>query len=281
MFLGDYYVKNFARRDKVSGELLEFKNYDSYFEKDFSSYEKMIEWCNTSPIEEVRGYILNQLQKRIDKKNLQSAPATIELYTCDLPPIKYFKSLFGSYKEACLKCGTKPMFGDNLPKDFSKDCSKAKIYIDTREQKSLSFINSEQMKLDVGDYAIGGDDFNYTFVDRKSFSDLCSTLSSDYKRFVREFQRCRSLGVFLFVVIECDLYQMQQINAKSPKKFNLHHVYRNMREIQNQFQDCCQFVFSGSRSNSEILIPKLLTFGPKIWRVDIQYFLDNKLINLN
>ena len=279
MMIGDYYVKNYARRNKLSGNLLEFKNYDDYFQRDFACYEQMIEWCEKAPPEEVKPYILDLLKKRIERKKLTKAPGTVELYTCELPPIRFYKHLFGSYKKACEECGVKPMFYANLPEEFHKDCRKTKIYIDTREQQPLSFINSQSMKLDVGDYAVNGDDFNYTYVDRKSFPDLCNTLSAEYKRFVRELQRCRSLDSFWFIVIECDLYKMKAINTKSPKRYNLNYVYHSLRELQTQFSDCCQFVFAGNRSGSQMLIPKLLTLGPKIWHTDVQYFLDQGEMN--
>jgi hypothetical protein len=47
-----------------------------------------------------------------------------------------------------------------------------------------------------------------------------------------------------------------------------------MKELQRDFGDCCQFVFAKNRSSSQILIPKLLMLGNRMWNVDVQYFLD-------
>ena len=58
---GDYYVKLFQRRNKLTGELLPFKNYKSYFEKDFTHPDQLIEWCERSPDDEVREYIIDIL----------------------------------------------------------------------------------------------------------------------------------------------------------------------------------------------------------------------------
>lgn len=281
LILGDYYVKHFQRKNKLNGNLLQFKNYEDYFDKDFTNRAQMLEWCKSASEKEVKEYIISCLKKRIEKKKLNYAPNTIELFTADLPPMSLYKQLFGSYSKACQECNIEPMFKNGLPKQFNDDYTNRKIYIDTREQKPLSFQNSTLLKLDVGDYAVNGDDYDYTYVDRKSFADFCSTMTVGAKRFSRELQRCRDLGCYLFIVTECDLYKMAKLNAFSPKRYNLNYVFHNMKELQHQFRDCCQFVFSGNRSNSEVLIPKLLICGQKTWNTDIQYFLDQNLINTN
>jgi hypothetical protein len=274
MILGDYYVKHFQRKNKLTGSLIQFKNYEDYFERDFATYDQMVEWCETAPESEVKPYILDLLKKRIANKKLKHGPSTVDLFSCKMPPIRFYQKLFGSYSKACEECGVSPMFASAFPQEFHRDCTFAKIYIDTREQQPLKFDYSQPMKLDVGDYAINGEDFKYTYVDRKSFPDFCNTMTTEYKRFARELQRCRGLDSFLFVVVECDLYKIEKINSRSPKRYNLNYVFHNMRDLQNEFSDCCQFVFSGNRSNSQLLIPKLLMLGPKIWRTDVQYFLD-------
>ena len=68
MFLGDYYVKHFSRRNKLTGDLLPFKNYDDYFSKDFSQPHQMMEWCNTADSKEVKQYIGELLKRRITEK---------------------------------------------------------------------------------------------------------------------------------------------------------------------------------------------------------------------
>lgn len=279
MLLGDYYVKHFGRRNKLTGQLLEFKNYDDYFEKDFSNHKQMIEWCKKTSEKEAKQYLIDCLKKRIIKKNLKYAPNTIELFTANLPTMEMYKTLFGSYSNVCSICDIEPMFKNNLPAKFHDDYGHCKIYIDTREQKPLSFANSEKLKLDVGDYAVSGDSYCYTYVDRKSFADLCGTVTVGYDRFKKEMQRCRDVGGYMFIVVEEDLYQMEEKNKRSPKKFNLSYVFSKMRDIQNEYKDCCQFLFSGNRVNSEKLIPKLLVVGKDLWHTDMQYFLDQNALN--
>jgi hypothetical protein len=276
MLLGDYYVKNFQRKNKLTGELLPFKNYEEYFEKDFSQPHQLMDWCKISPFVTVKNYIGDILDKRIKAKNLKSGLSSIELWTLGLPDIDVYKKYFGSYTDACKYCLTEPMFNSKLPKEFWDDYSDAKILVDTREQKPLIFKKSSILKLDIGDYAVSGNNYNYTHVDRKSFEDFCSTVTVSYNRFAKELDRCRSLGCYLFIVTEAPLYSIEDYNKKSFKKFNLKYVFHNMRELQREYSDCCQFVFSGSRTASVELIPKLLVLGRSLWKTDIQYFWSKK-----
>ena len=277
MLLGDYYVKHFQRKNKLTGDLLPFKNYEEYFEKDFSQPHQLKQWCDTESFGVVKNYIIELLNKRIKTKNLKSGLTSIELWTSGLPDIDVYKKYFGSYTDACKNCLVEPMFNSKLPKEFWNDYSNINILVDTREQQPLKFKKSSILKLDIGDYAVGGSNYNYTHVDRKSFGDFCATVTHSYSRFAKELDRCRSLGCYLFVVIEAPLHNMDEYNKQSYKRFNLKYVFHNMRDLQREYSDCCQFVFSGSREASVEIIPKLLVMGKLLWKTDIQYFWSKKL----
>ena len=275
--LGDYYVENYQRKDKLTGDLIPFKKYDQYFATDFLNKKNMKKWCRTAPREEVEDYIVKSLKEKIQSKGLKGGPPATYLKTANLPDIEICKEVFGSYNNTCKRFHMSPMLSGRLPKLFHKDYSSIPILIDTREQKPLHFINSELLKLDVGDYAVGGKLYDYTFVDRKSYQDFCSTITNGYSRFIKELERCRSMGCYLFVVTETAFDKMWGTNRASYKKFNLDYVYHRMRTIQGEYSDCCQFVFSGSRKKSEEIIPKILVLGTKLWDVDLQYFWDKEL----
>lgn len=284
MTLADYYVKFYQRKNKLTGELLPFKNKDEYFSKDFSNRSQLIKWCERGG-EDVAGYILKLLKERIDSKNLKRGPGHIELKVQSLPPLDSYLDIFQSYTKACEECGVEPLFGSRIPPEFFEDIdmSDMKIFIDTREQQPLSFTNSESMKLDFGDYTAAGEYYDYTYVDRKSANDLIGTLSlGNLDRFKREVSRAKELGSYLFVVIESDMPRLEAYmraaknNKFGPHKTNLKFIYHNMREIMHEFADSCQFVFSGSRENSEKIIEKILFFGRKLWNVDLQYYIDKK-----
>ena len=272
MLLGDYYVKHFQRKNKLTGELLPFKNYKEYFSKDFSQPHQLMEWIEKSEDCEVKDYIIELLHKRTMSKDIDYGPTELELISAGLPSIDVYKKYFGSYTYACEEIGVKPLCGERLPKGFYDDFSNTKILIDTREQQPLRFKNSEVFKLDVGDYGATASDYDYTYVDRKSFGDFCGTVTVGYARFCKELDRCRSLGAYMFVAIEMPFNELEDYNKKSYKKYKLDYVLYNMREIQKQYKDCCQFVFAGSRELSQLLIPKLLVFGKQLWHTDVHYF---------
>ena len=280
VLLGDYYVKHFQRKDKLTGELLPFKKYDQYFDAHFTSVDNMRKWCKDAPRKEVEDFVINSIKEKLTSKGITAGPPALYLATAHLPDIDVCTELFGSYSETCKKFGMLPMLSGQLPKSFSQDFSTTPILIDTREQQPLQFKRSEVLKLDVGDYGVSGDNYDYTFVDRKSYQDFCATVTNGYGRFIKELERCKALGCFLFVVVEVAFGNMWVENARGYKKFRLDYVYHRMREIQANYSDCCQFVFSGSRRSSEELIPKILVLGTQLWNVDLQYFWD-KQINKN
>ena len=277
VLLGDYYVKHFQRKDKLTGELIPFKKYDQYFHTSFLNASNMRKWCKTAPKEEVEAFVINSIKDKLTSKNIKAGPPALYLETSGLPDMEICKEIFGSYNAVCEKFGMLPMLAGQLPKEFDDDFSNNNILIDTREQRPLSFKNSELLKLDVGDYGVSGELYDYTFVDRKSYQDFGATVTGGYARFVKELERCKSLGCFLFIVIECDFDQIYWKNKSVYKKFNLGYVLHNMRDIQAKYSDCCQFVFSGSREESVKLIPKVLVLGQKLWKVDLQYFWNKKI----
>lgn len=277
IMLGDYYVKHYKRKNKLTGELLPFKNYKDYFRKDFSQPHQLLEWCEKSDYEEVKEYIIKLLKSRIDYMGLAYGPTNLELISSGLPSVDIYKKYFGSYTEACRKCGVSPLLNKKMPKSFYDDFSDFEILIDTREQQPLSFKNSQGYKLDIGDYGVTSKDYDYTYVDRKSFGDFCSTVTVGYARFCKELDRCRELGCYLFVVSEFKFEDIGICNKSNFKKFKLEYVKHNMRDIQEKYKDCCQFVFSGSREKSQEIIPKILVMGKELWKTDVDYFWSKKL----
>jgi hypothetical protein len=275
IYLHDYFVKHFPRRNLLTNELLPFKDKNSYFSNDFLSIHQLYEWCELAEKEIVKNYIKEKLLQRIQTRELQYAPNEIELFTSFLPSIDIYKKFYKSYTYICKEIGIDPLFSQKLPDDFWNDCD-FEIITDTREQEPLYFKKQIIDKLDIGDYGII-DGFDYTFVDRKSEQDFKSTLSqANLERFEKELVRARSINCYLFIVTEANLYDLENLNKKSYHKSNLKYIYHNMRVLQHKYKDCCQFVFTGSRLNSENLIPKILRSGKKIWNVDMQHFINKK-----
>ena len=76
---------------------------------------------------------------------------------------------------------------------------------------------------------------------------------------------------FLYVVVECS---MKDIESNNHYSSNIPYIHHNIREIIHKYPKTCQFLFTGNRENSEEIIPKLLTYGDKIWGCDLQYHFD-------
>jgi hypothetical protein len=278
VLLAEYYTTHYPRYNKLTGDPLPFKNKFDYFNNDFSTYQQMLKWCKKAPQAEVKSYIFKQLKNRIASKGLQYAPNHLELQLNKLPPLDLSRQVYGSYSALCEELEVLPLFDKSIMKQFFVEDEKLKdihIFIDTREQKPLVFENSSKMKLDFGDYTAAGENYSYTYVDRKSETDFKSTLSTGLKRFKNEIKRARNFDSYVFIVIESSIKQIKKRNLFGPHKSNLGYIWHNMREITHEFKGTCQFVFTGSRSASEWLIPRLLLHGKDLWRVDLQYFLDN------
>lgn len=279
MDLATYYTTFYPRKNLLTGNPLPFKNKEDYFARDFSTRSQLLKWCMSQPKEKTKKYALQKLKERIDKKNLKFAPNHLELKIAQLPDIDVYKYAFDSYNAACENLNIKPLYNQSITEDFFCEDEKfedLKIFIDTREQKPLVFNNSEELKLDFGDYTVGGEDYNYTYVDRKAESDFKGTLSGGFERFKRELQRVKDFDSYLFVVIESNLNKLYQNNRFGAHQSNLKFVYHNMRVLSHEFAGHCQFVFTGSRTNSQSIIPKILTLGKRLWNVDLQYYIDKK-----
>lgn len=278
--VAEYYTRFYPRKNRLTGDPLPYKNKSDYFNNDFSTREQMIEWCNIhKDKEEVKEYILKQLKLRVDKNKTIYCPNHIEIEINKLPPIDLYKRNFGGYGQACKALGLDPIYNKGIKQDILKPEPKAKqalVYVDTREQKPLFFNNSKDHKLDFGDYTMGGDNYTYTYVDRKSEDDFKGTMTVGFERFKKELERTRQFNAFLYIVTESSIDKIIKNNKYKSYRSNLSYVWHNMRVLTHEFKGHCQFVFSGSRPNSQLLIPNLLYYGDKLWDVDIQYFLDKR-----
>ena len=225
------------------------------------------------------------MQKRQLKKERPYAPFHLETKSCFLPDIDIYKKIFGSYNQAAERVGLRPLYFRKLPKDFFSQAlpENLTIAVDTREQKPLSFdCHQENLKLEVGDYVATGEQYSYTYVDRKAGSDLHSTLSNvNYDRFKRELERVRELDSYLFVVIESTPQQMIKAKRAFKRGGNIEFILKRLRDFSYEFEGHCQFLFTGSRAISVEIIPRLLCAGKDVWDTDMQYFLDHELDRRN
>jgi hypothetical protein len=271
----DYYVKHSPRLDLYSGKPINFKNVKQYLSSQFNSPSNFKKWCTEEERDIVKKYLVEKMKDKVAKKKDLYIMGGVQLSSYGWPDIECIKELFGSFKKFCEEVGKPAQFGGNMPKKFYEDFSSVEIWADTREQKPLNFINpTKKIKLDCGDYTVGGENFDHTFVDRKSPADLIGTLSRDMERFRKEIERCCDIGGYMFIVVDSSMEGVSRELAFSKSKTNIAHVWHNMREILREFGGDCQFVFSGGRAESAWIVPKILMCGKELWKVDVQYFID-------
>lgn len=274
--LADYYEKHYPRTNLLTKKKLKFKDKQSYFSRDFNNRAEMIKWLDSCDLKEGHDWIYKTLKERIISKKLKMFPSHVELVTSECPDYHHIEKFRVSIRDICSELDIKNNYltEKNLKKDVIKN---PLIFIDTREQKPLKFPNSKVNKLAVGDYTLGGDLYSYSYVDRKSEGDFKSTMSQGYERFKREVEKVKALDSFLFVVVESSIDKIIENNFKqSWGSKQCTYIFHNMRELIQEYPENIQFIFTGSRSKSEGLIPTLLQIGKDISDLDIQYYLEKK-----
>lgn len=283
LILAQYYTTYYPRKNKLTGEILPFKNVDSYFEKDFTNRSQMNKWLEIAGEEKAKQYIESVIIRRVYEKERKFLPFHFEIQNCFLPSIDLIKKYFGSYSFLSQQIGIPLLFNKAIPNDFFKQQPphNVEIIVDTREQKPLPFsFKTKKQKLYFADYCIGGEYYDYTYVDRKSGQDFTGTMLGDnYDRFRREIQRAKEMDSYIFVVVESTIPKIIAYNKKFKRKATIDFILKRARDLMYEFPKNCQFIFTGSRANSSVLIPKILYHGKKLWNVDLQYFIDYELGN--
>jgi hypothetical protein len=270
-----YYEQHVPRYDRLTGEKFVFGDYFTYTSADFVSRKNERDWLKQAKAEDAKTYLLKCLRARMDLKKLAFAPSYVEFETSELPPYKAYVYFFGSYSAACKELGVEPLLRDRkeVPPLASKN---VEIFIDTREQRPLKFKNARKQKLAFGDYTLSGDDYTYTYVDRKSDSDFKSTVTLNQERFIKELDRAVAMDSYVYVVVEESIAQIELLNKMAAHTVSMNYVWSSMRKIQHIHPRRTQFVFTGSRENSEKIIPYLLRYGKELWDTDVQYLLHTK-----
>ncbi|MFB6089343.1 MAG: ERCC4 domain-containing protein [Candidatus Aenigmatarchaeota archaeon] len=138
------------------------------------------------------------------------------------------------------------------------------VIVDSREQKPWKFSNSKTKGLTTGDYSIEGCEDKIA-VERKSVSDAISSVTSNRKRFEKEWVRAKSLDYFA-VVIEGsfrDIYRavgvQNKINekkGKSRRKLSAESVIATYIKWQVKYPWVHVF-FTGGRSEAKGIVRRI------------------------
>jgi hypothetical protein len=268
-----YYYKYFPRKDLFSGEPIKFKDKPSYFSSFFNSRENLVAFygagksTQSKSVEIIRG--------RADYKALEWAPSTVECRLSVLPSPLLMERNGLDFNAACRAAGLKERFDYSARPKLKKHCPRVVLY-DSREQAPLKLLD-EMIKapLDFGDYTCRSN-FNKVFIERKSLSDLCGTLSNGFERFQRELERVRDAGCYLVIGVEEPISSLSKIGKTTSTKFvpiPPELVQVRVKEISQQFQ-CAQFLFCENRAKLALSIERIFDLTEAPYKMDIQYLHD-------
>lgn len=280
-----YYRKYFPRFCKLTQKPIPFKSSDQYLSQDFLGKNELKKWLKENP-EEGKEYCLNFLEKRFNEGKSLFAPSQVELRSLCCPTIVWYSNFF-NYNSECSNIGMKTKFYYNLDESSFKlkNSFNGTIYIDTREQKQLSFkklgLKEVVKKLDYGDYCSDSSIHKHLFFERKGLSDFISTLSGGYDRFCREIERAKENDHYLIILVESPITDALAFNmlpyVSRKIKASPSFVFHKVRELMQKF-DNIQFVFVNNRESASKLIKTIYSMDSDAIKYDWQYLIDKKIV---
>lgn len=282
--LQDYYHKHFPRYDLFTGEFIDFRDYEQYFSSFFNDKDNLGKFIENSPSIEQQKFIKEFLLARKTAKLNNIAPCQVDLRTgTACPSIGHFRKAFNrkDYYNYCASLGFESRFQDINELKFNYNLlNDLSITIDTREQKPLQFKDSypiKNEKLDYGDYLLSNGAGYDVYFERKSLSDLISTVTLQEERFRNELDRAKNDGKYIVVVVESaikDLLNFQNLKwVYSKHKISSKFVCHNIRTLIKDY-DNLQFVFTGQRSMSVQTMIKIYCTAGKYKNIDLQLMFD-------
>lgn len=276
----DYYEEYFPRKDLLTGEVIKFKDYDTYVSQDFSSKVNLKKWLGLHRTEG-KDWSRKWLSNRKMSKGLIYAPSQVELRSLSCPSMPYYEAMFdGGYYGLCKELGFASRY-DFKPVSFTPLPHAATIICDTREQTPIKIDDYKVVreKLDVGDYGLAQPHDNKVYIERKSLSDFLGTLSSGYERFERELARAVESNSYLVMAVEVNINDAQSFEysyAGRHTKVTASFIFHRLRELLTSFPLNFQVVFIDGRVEMRRVIVRLFEMGDHVKHIDLQYMYETK-----
>ena len=279
--IDQYLKRNLNKKDLLTKESIDFKSFEQYLLTDFVNKKNMLAWLKLEKDGLAKKFLLYKIISHSKLKSVCHFPSSSEIRTISyFPSIKTYKFFFEEFNEFIDSTGLNRRYNYNKNELNFNFIHKKNITIDTREQKPIKLMNCEVIskKLEFGDYSCD----EILAVERKSLSDLVSTLSSGFDRFNREITRAKEAGGYIVVVTECDINKFLSFSysrtgryAKASSDF----IFHRFRDVCKSFPETVQFCFSGGRKESSEIIPKILSLDCSVAKtLDFQYLIEHKLI---
>ena len=280
-----YYHTYYAKKDLLTGETINFKSKEQYFNSDFNDKNNMKKWLKDQPIEKAQEYCKSLLIKRKEEKKITYSPSQVELRTIMSPSVIFYNKIFNDYYDVCSEVGLENKFvhPKNITNQFQNKLTiKDTIYVDTREQSWLKFNTPFEIKtLSYGDYTSSNDNCN-CYIERKSLSDFISTLSSgNLNRFKNEIEKAKINNAYIVVVVEEKLQNalsFQYLPHISKKiKATPEFIFHNVRSLIKDY-DNLQFLFVDGREEMKRIIEVILASKCFYKKIDLQLAYDLKIL---
>jgi hypothetical protein len=280
-----YYHTYYPKKDLFSGETINFKSKEQYFNSDFNDKNNMKKWLKDQPIEKAQEYCKSLLVKRKADKNIVYSPTQVELRTIMSPSVIFYNKIFNNYYDLCSEVGLENKFVH--PKDITNQFKnkltvRDTIYVDTREQSWLKFdIPFEIKTLPFGDYSCSNDNCD-CYIERKSLSDFISTLSiGNLDRFKNEITKAKKNNAYLVVVIEeklANALSFQYLPHISKKiKATPEYIFHNVRQLIQDY-DNLQFLFVDGKNEMKRVIESIFSSKCFYKKIDLQLAYDLKIL---
>jgi len=184
---------------------------------------------------------------------------------------------FGSTQQFCKELRLEQLYDAHMPADFwntPADELEMEVLVDTREQQPFKYTNAQVQKLSIGDYMTAGKYFSKVAVDRKSTEDFKGSFGSQIDRIRDNLQLAEDMGYRIYFVVEGTPDQMEK-EAKRNKwdRTRWGYIYKNVRDVLVDYPTT-QIIFCNNRNEAQKVTRKILYYGERLWRVDLQYFLN-------
>lgn len=270
----DYYHSYFPRHDLFDGKFIEFKDYNQYFNTYFNSVKNRLDWYRGATRDQIQDFLYKNLEYSKKLKEFKVAPTEVIWQSIKGPDIIEYEVNLGKGAYQKINKSLDLAMSKRLYPQEIDDTKDIEIVIDTREQHPLSFHKYRIQKLIFGDYWT---DDSEIFIERKSIEDFCGTMSQGQVRFNKELDRAKDLGLYLVILVEESIEKALVYKNYKSNFIGNHGAFalHAMREILRNY-DNCQFVFTGSRENSQNYILFLLSQKSMDFReVDLQFYFNN------
>ena len=279
-----YYHTYYPKKDLLTGDTINFKTKEQYFNSDFNDKNNMKKWLKEQPLDKAKEYCKSILIKRKKDKNIIYSPSQVELRTIMAPSIIFYNKIFDDYYDTCSSVGleNKYIHPKNIIHQFKNKLSRRDlIYVDTREQSWLKFdIPFELKSLPYGDYACSLN--SKCFIERKNLSDFISTLSvGNLNRFKNEINRAKNDNSYIIVIVEDTLTNAQNFKylpyISKKIKATPEFIFHNVRALCQEY-DNLQFLFVDGRKEMKRVIEAIFCSSNFYKKIDLQLAYDMKIL---